>query len=130
MNNSIIKFKDCQLDEISGGITAKQIAKKTGAYAIKGTCSVVTGVFGAKIVGSVCNGFVFGGIGAYELIKNGVDLELSSMGNAKKMLKEHEQKFKKATRIVRKSEYITMPLFAVSGWKLGEYICQKIGLED
>ena len=46
------------------------------------------------------------------------------------MLKEHEQKFKKATRIVRKSEYITMPLFAVSGWKLGEYICQKIGLED
>ena len=31
MNDSIIKLEDCQLDEISGGVTGKQVAK----YAIK-----------------------------------------------------------------------------------------------
>lgn len=41
MNNSITKLKDFELDEISGGITAKQ--KKTLASAIKSACALISG---------------------------------------------------------------------------------------
>ena len=41
MNNSITKLKDFELDEISGGITAKQ--KKTLASAIKNACALISG---------------------------------------------------------------------------------------
>lgn len=37
MNNSIVELKDFELDEISGGITAKQ--KKTLASTIKNACA-------------------------------------------------------------------------------------------
>ena len=130
MSSSIIKLEDCQLGEISGGITAKQIAKKTGAYAIKGTCSVVTGVFGSNVVDAIC---AFGsgvGIGAHYMIKNGLP-KLKNLGNIKdEVLKQYGSEINRCADIIGKSEYVTMPLFAVSGWKLGEYICQKIGLED
>ena len=48
MKNSIVKLEDFELDEISGGISidkakAKQVAKKVGAYAVKGTSSLVLG---------------------------------------------------------------------------------------
>ena len=41
MNNSITKLKDFELDEISGGVTAKQVGKKVAAYAIKGACAII-----------------------------------------------------------------------------------------
>ncbi len=126
MKNSIVKLEDCQLDEISGGITAKQIAKKTGAYAIKGTCSVVTGVFGSNVVDAICAFGLGVGICAHYMAKNGLP-KLKNFGDIKD---EYGSEINRCADIIGKSEYVTMPLFAVSGWKLGEYICQKIGLED
>ena len=55
MNNSIVKLEDFELDEISGGVTVKQVAKKTGALAIKGTCSAVFG-FGGCILSYLAEG--------------------------------------------------------------------------
>ena len=46
MSSSIIKLEDCQLDEISGGITGKQVAK----YAIKGTCKILEGAIAGAFV--------------------------------------------------------------------------------
>ena len=48
MKNSIVKLEDFELDEISGGISidkakAKQVAKKTTGYAIKGLCTAIFG---------------------------------------------------------------------------------------
>lgn len=45
MNNSLVKLEDFQLDQISGGITAKQV----GAYAIKGTLSATLGIVSAFV---------------------------------------------------------------------------------
>ena len=91
MNDSLVKLEDFQLDEISGGITAKQVGKKIGAYAIKGTCTLVSGV---------------------------IDFEL--LCNMSKVM----------TGLLMPSLITTFPLSGVAGWKIGELICKKIGLED
>ena len=125
MKNSIVKLEDCQLDEISGGITAKQIAKKAGAYAIKGTCAAVTGVVGSEIVDNICCCVLGLGEGFYLVIENKI------VGGDQERLNCKSIKMgNKLGKMIEKSDYVTVPLFGVGGWKLGEYICQKIGLED
>ena len=46
MNSLLVKLEDCQLNEISGGVAAKQVVKKAGAFTVKGTCSIVSGGIG------------------------------------------------------------------------------------
>lgn len=97
MNNSIVKLEDCQLHEISGGINinkekAKQVAKKTTGYAIKGLCTA--------IFGSVDSA-------AAIMIYDGKNEKFGIM-----------------------FLFATLPLSGIAGWKIGELICKKIGLED
>ena len=114
MNNSIVKLEDFELDEISGGVTAKQVAKKAGAYAIKGT---VSAVFGS------------------------VEFFLSTLSAEKFGYFDNLYNFLN-DKIVGKNEDIAYCIagdiclgipsaFAgVAGWELGGWICKKIGLED
>lgn len=116
MNNSIIKLEDSQLDEISGGISidkakAKQVAKKVGAYAVKGTSSLVLGA------------------GTFFLLFF-ADEKLKYWDALYDFLKG-----KTGDDIAR---FITLDVccgiptaFAgVAGWKLGSWLCKKLGLED
>lgn len=89
MNDLLVKLEDFQLDEISGGITAKQIGKKAGAYAIKGLCTVTFAIVDSA--GAVWN-----------------------------------YKNKKLSNLC----ILALPFLGVTGWKIGELICKKIGLED
>ena len=117
MKNSIVKLEDFELDEISGGISidkakAKQVAKKVGAYAVKGTSSLVLGA-----------GTVF--LSAFASKK------LKYIDALCKFLSE-----KTDSGVI--AEFITMDVcggiptaFAgVAGWKLGSWLCKKLGLED
>ena len=117
MNNSIIKLEDCQLDEISGGISidkakAKQVAKKVGAYAVKGTSSLVLGA-----------GAFFLSFFAGEKLKYWNDLD--------RFLRK-----KIGSGVI--ADFIAFDIcsgiptaFAgVAGWKLGSWLCKKLGLED
>ena len=95
MNNSIVKLEDFELDEISGGFNkakAKQVAKKTTGYAIKGLCTA--------IFGSVDSA-------AAIMIYDGKNEKFGIM-----------------------FLFATLPLSGIAGWKIGELICKKIGLED
>ena len=94
MNNSIVKLEDFELDEISGGFNkakAKQVAKKTTGYAIKGLCTA--------IFGSVDSA-------AAIMIYDGKNEKFGIM-----------------------FLFATLPLSGIAGWKIGELICKKIGLE-
>ena len=116
MKNSIIKLEDSQLDEISGGISidkakAKQVAKKVGAYAVKGTSSLVLGA------------------GAFFL---------SFFAGEKSKYLDALCDFLKGKTGENIAEFITLDVccgiptaFAgVAGWKLGSWLCKKLGLED
>ena len=108
MNNSIVKLEDCQLDEISGGISidkakAKQVAKKTTGYAIKGLCTLV--------FGSV--GFVLSTLSA-EKLKYGQKIS-NSVGD--------ESSFGICLGI-------PTAFAGVVGWNLGSWLYKKLGLED
>ena len=103
MNNSIIKLEDNQLHEISGGGTATQVAKKTTGYAIKGLCTLV--------FGSV--GFVLSTLSA-EKLKYGQKIS-NSVGD--------ESAFGICLGI-------PTAFAGVAGWKLGSWLCKKLGLED
>ena len=59
MGNSVIKLNDSELNEISGGISAK----KVGSYAIKGLFAVLTGFFGSCIGFVETRGFIVDHIG-------------------------------------------------------------------
>ncbi|MDO4504189.1 MAG: hypothetical protein Q4B84_03510 [Clostridia bacterium] len=116
MNNSIVKLEDCQLHEISGGVSidkakAKQVAKKVGAYAVKGTSSLVLG-----------SGALFLSIFAGE--------KLECVGKLCDFLKE---KLGEGPAVFITADVcwgIPTAFAGVAGWKLGELICNKIGLED
>ena len=97
MNNSIVKLEDFELDEISGGINinkekAKQVAKKTAGYAIKGLCTATFATVDFAVI----------------------------------FLNDRNGSKKYTMPIIG----ITLPLSGVAGWKIGELICNKIGLED
>ena len=117
MNNSIVKLEDCQLDEISGGISidkakAKQVAKKVGAYAVKGTSSLVLG-----------SGALFLSIFAGEKLKYLDDLD-DFLGK------------KIGSGVIAEiiPFYVCWGIptaFAgVAGWNFGSWLCKKLGLED
>ena len=59
MGNSVIKLNDSELNEISGGISAK----KVGSYAIKGLFAVLTGFVGSCIGFVETTGFIVDHIG-------------------------------------------------------------------
>ena len=103
MNNSIVKLEDFELDEISGGGTAKQVAKKTTGYAIKGLCTLV--------FGSV--GFVLSTLSA-EKLKYGQKIS-NSVGD--------ESSFGICLGI-------PTAFAGVVGWNLGSWLYKKLGLED
>ncbi|MDO4503598.1 MAG: hypothetical protein Q4B84_00410 [Clostridia bacterium] len=75
MSSSIIKLEDCQLDEISGGVTGKQVAK----YAIKGTCKILGGAIAVPLIFCTVNimGFKIKG---EEIIKKDEVVGLSIWG--------------------------------------------------
>lgn len=112
MNNLIVKLEDFELDEISGGVTAKQVAKKIGAYAIKGTFSFVLGS---------CTSIMLDLTGSIFDFDKGIRNFLSE-----------KLKNKKVACTINSSICHSIPtaLVAVGGWKLGEWLCKKIGLED
>ena len=116
MKNSIVKLEDFELDEISGGISidkakAKQVAKKVGAYAVKGTSSLVLGV-----------GTFFLSLLAGEKLKYGNAL----YGFLKEKFGEDPARF--ITTDVCCG--IPSAFAGVAGWKIGGWLCKKIGLED
>ena len=111
MNNSIVKLEDFELDEISGGINinkekAKQVAKKTTGYAIKGLCTAVSAI----ILRSICS------------VIN------SKLTNISKRLKEGDPE--NIDVFIACTELLSIPASGLVGWKIGELICKKIGLED
>lgn len=128
MNNSITKLKDFELDEISGGITAKQV----GAYAIKGTCATV----------STC---VALGIECFASAETGLKFKLyircnKALGKEKKRTNRHgtERTYCDDT-ILSDSAYfsscgaifgIPAAVACIGGLKLGEWLCKKLNLED
>ena len=114
MNNSIVKLEDFELDEISGGFNkakAKQVAKKTTGYAIKGLC---TAVFGSV-------GFVLSGLLADKC---------RYFDSLKKFLEEKLDK-DLADFIAFNICYGISTAFAgVAGWNFGSWLCKKLGSED
>lgn len=115
MNNSITKLKDFELDEISGGVTAKQVGKKVAAYAIKGACAIIPAclVLGAE--------FSFLG-------KKANDREISGFRYTPKKITISE---------LFGFAFISGAIFGIpttatciGGLKLGEWICKKLNLED
>ena len=124
MNNSITKLKDFELDEISGGITAKQV----GAYAIKGTCATV----------STC---VALGIEYLAFCKTGLKNKIAY--RCDKELGEEKTSKKGSTyytpNALSDSVYfsscgtilgIPAAVACIGGLKLGEWLCKKLHLED
>ena len=116
MNNSIVKLEDFELDEISGGISidkakAKQVAKKVGAYAVKGTSSLVLGS------GAFFLSFFAG-------------KKLKYLDALCKCLSEKIDR--DVADIISCDVCLGIPTaFAgVAGWKLGSWLCKKLGLED
>lgn len=116
MNNSLVKLEDFQLDEISGGITAKQVAKNTAGYAIKGTLSVAFGVASAFATMLV---MIYSGATESINIKCGRNFGYGT-----------EEALLASCLIHTISGGSLASLVATGGWKLGEWICKKIGLED
>ena len=117
MNNSIVKLEDFELDEISGGSNktkVKQVAKKAGAYAIKGTVSAVLGFGGVFLTLSVDN-----------MLKDG-----SGMTPIDKLYNSLPGKFQFDDIAIFTMIVVTEALSFVAGWKIGGWLCKKIGLED
>ena len=114
MNNSLVKLEDFQLDEISGGITAKQV----GAYAIKGTSAVVLGVTGTMVS---LMPYIF------DKAKKAASKEYDDMTYVRSDAYEIVDS---ARRVIDWYKLFSLPLFGAAGWKLGEWLCEKIGLED
>lgn len=113
MNNSIVKLEDFELDEISGGISidkakAKQVAKKVGAYAVKGTVSAVLG-FGGMFLKLFVDGMLKDNDDTTPIDK----LFFSLPGAA-------------FYTIISIPEVLSL----VAGWKIGGWLCKKLGLED
>lgn len=107
MNNSIIKLEDFELDEISGGITAKTL----GALAIKGTSSLVLGV-GTFTLSYFVSDKSGCGDQLYVFLEKSLGEDLGDI-------------------LTFDICCATPTAFAgVAGWKLGELICKKLGLED
>lgn len=129
MNNSFTKLKDFELDEISGGITAKQV----GAYAIKGTCATV----------STC---VALGIECFASAETGLKRKLYIRCNKALGGKKIYTSEKDGTKftyyydsILSDSAFFSscgailgIPATAacIGGLKLGEWLCKKLHLED
>ena len=116
MKNSIVKLEDFELDEISGGINinkekAKQVAKKTTGYAIKGLC---TAVFGA---GTFFLSFFAGEKSKY-------------LDALRDFLKEKTGENIAAFITLDVCCGIPAAFVGVAGWKLGSWLCKKLGLED
>ena len=115
MNNSITKLKDFELDEIFGGVTAKQVGKKVAAYAIKGACAIIPAclVLGTEI--SFFN-------------KKANDRELSGYKYTPRkitILELFGVAFIGGTILG-----IPAAVACIGGLKLGEWICKKLNLED
>ena len=116
MKNSIVKLEDFELDEISGGISidkakAKQVAKKVGAYAVKGTSSLVlgAGTFFLSFFASVKLEY---GDALYDFLKGKTGENIA--------------------RFITADVCWGIPTaFAgVAGWNFGSWLCKKLGLED
>ena len=115
MKNSIVKLEDFELDEISGGISidkakAKQVAKKVGAYAVKGTSSLVLGA------GTFFLSFFAG--------------EKLEWGALYDFLKEKTGENIAESITIYVCCGIPTAFAGVAGWKLGSWLCKKLGLED
>ena len=107
MNNSIVKLEDFELDEISGGITAKQVDE----IVIKGASSLVLGVGTFLLLFFAGNKLGYG----YQL---------------KNFLEEKLDK-DLADFIAFDICYGIPTAFAgVAGWNFGSWLCKKLGLED
>ena len=115
MNNSFTKLKDFELDEISGGVTAKQVGKKVAAYAIKGACAIIPACL---VLGTEFSFFE----------KKANDLELSGFRYTPKKITISEL-FGVA---FMSGAIFGIPTTAtcIGGLKLGEWICKKLNLED
>ena len=116
MNNSIVKLEDCQLDEISGGISidkakAKQVAKKTTGYAIKGLCTAVFGLGGFVLSGLLADKFKY-------------------FDSLKKFLEEKLDKNLAGFLTFYICFEISIAFGGVAGWNFGSWLCKKLGLED
>ena len=116
MNNSIVKLEDFELDEISGGINinkekAKQVAKKTTGYAIKGLCTAVFGSVGFVLSGLLADKFKY-------------------FDSLKKFLEEKLDKDLAGFLTFDICFEISTAFAGVAGWSFGSWICKKLGLED
>ena len=106
MNDSLVKLEDFQLDEISGGVTLKQAAKKVVSSAVKGTCALTLGAAG----GAVC-GFLY--LLTEERNPN-LDYISPALGCG-------------ALVGIFASICISIP---VLGWNIGKKICKSLEIED
>lgn len=115
MNSLLVKLEDCQLNEILGGVAAKQVVKKAGAFTVKGTCSIVSGGIGLFLY------FFASGVGHAKWCGK-LNEALSKETNGMPNCLNEGVKFA--------ISYSPALFLGVGGWKLGEWICKKIGLED
>ena len=126
MNNSIVKLEDFELDEISGGITAKQVAKKTAGYAIKGLCTAAFATVNAAAIYFPANHLI-----KKETVSSTEELSPNAEAMVYTITTVLSFPYKLLVSSVSAAlTATTLPLSGVAGWKLGELICNKIGLED
>ena len=117
MKNSIVKLEDFELDEISGGISidkakAKQVAKKVGAYAVKGTSSLVLGAGTFFLSAFASEKLEYGGA-LYEFSRKKID-----RGDIAYFI------------TIDVCFGIPTAFAGVVGWNFGSWLCKKLGLED
>ena len=116
MKNSIVKLEDFELDEISGGISidkakAKQVAKKVGAYAVKGTSSLVLGAGTFFLSAFASEKLEYAGA-LYDFLEKKLDENIAE------------------SITIYVCCGIPTAFAGVAGWKLGSWLCKKLGLED
>ena len=107
MNNSIVKLEDFELDEISGGITAKQVDE----IVIKGASSLVLGV-GTFFL----SGFADDKLGYGDQLTN--------------FLEEKLDNDLAGFLTFDVCGGIPTAFAGVAGWNFGSWLCKKLGLED
>ena len=120
MDNSLVKLEDFQLEEISGGITAKQV----GEYVMKRVCA-----FSGSVVYCVTTMTCVGSVIGWRFKSKGVSVADMHLDNfAKEILSDDMLRM-----IYALGSLAILGSFSIGGaygWKLGEWICKKIGLED
>lgn len=114
MNNSIVKLEDFELDEISGGGTAKQVAKKTAGYAIKGGLAGLLGTVSGFCAWVLCDVF-------------GIPIYSRTNYRMATVLENVPLGYPAFFTVIGG---IPAVVAGTCGWKLGKYISKKLGLED